>query len=263
MNPSWAGGRLLFACGQAVRAITLSMWVSQRLNSTSKGRAAFLLLTACMQMLSYGHTMAAGAAVPAAAAGEKQEQEEPAAIEEDGVAEEEGKSATPAAAEAGAALREKLSQTTEVNMLDLQLAYLWRVHRVNYYVGGGLQYAAAQGSRLLSGQLSICYGMLGLCCSPLDCFLAALPSLCRQQALAVHLASSATPDVHLDSAFHGWDCSDKHRWIHAPCVSCFPFAIDADVCESASATSVQLHALAGELRSSLPKNPCRRVVGPQ
>ena len=70
-------------------------------------------------------------------------------MEEDGAAEEEGKDAAPAAAEAGAALKEKLSQTTEVNMLDLQLAYLWRVHRVNYYVGGGLQNAAARGSTLL------------------------------------------------------------------------------------------------------------------
>ena len=88
--------------------------------------------------------------------------EEPAATEEDGVAEEEGKSAAPAAAEAGAALKEKLSQTAEVDMLDLQLAYLWRVHRVNYYVGGGLQDAAARGSRVLSRQLNIRFGMLGL-----------------------------------------------------------------------------------------------------
>ena len=84
-------------------------------------------------------------------------------MDEDGVAEEEGNSAAPAAAEAGGALKEKLSQTSEVNLLDLQLAYLWRVHRVNYYVGGGLQDAAATGSRLLSKRLSKRFGILGLC----------------------------------------------------------------------------------------------------
>ena len=125
------------------------------------GMQDFLVLAACTQMLSHRHTMAAGPAAPAAAGGEKQEKEEPAAIEEDGVvAEEKGKSAAPVAAEAGAALKEKLSQATEVNMLDLQLAYLWRVHRVNYYVGGGLQDAAARGSRLLLRRLSIRFAIL-------------------------------------------------------------------------------------------------------
>ena len=201
------------------------MRVSQRVKSTCKGHGGCLLLTACLQMLSYRHTMAAGAASPAAGApaasvGEKQEEEEPAAIEEDGVAEEEGKMATPAAAEAGAALNEKLSQTTEVNMLDLQLAYLWRVHRVNYYVGGRLQVAAARGSRLLLERLSIRHGIP----EPLFFFTGLLPCCISH----VHTARPSCPPCHPGHlflfhtipAFHGWDCSEKHRLIWAPCVSC-------------------------------------------